>query len=490
MSIPRILFDDPKIRKRFGRFFKKRKRGPKKTRLKRTMKIKVKQARFRSRVEPNPFLGSTIPSNGQIFIEDGPMTEKWVPYGAPRLDYPTYPYKSAESCADELHGTPPWTAGGPFRKIEIGPVVPFSILGAGSYTSPMNWNLFPYFGRVRYVGGFSPPDPFPGSGEAIFSLSGALGKDSSLIPWTGTLEAQVWSRTKPPIETGGLFVALAESKDLPRMLQTSARGFMDIYRKLGGNMSSPVLAPKKVADHFLNHSFGWVPFIKDIEATCDNIINSDEKIRRISANNGKDQRRRVTLLNHTEETVLGGDNLCLVSPGNIAFIQSMFSAQPSYEVTLMRKIHAHSVGRFRYYIPYFDSNNPEALGVLGAARRQLAIHGARISPANVYKSIKWTWLIDWVSNSGRTVSALNDQLLDNMAATYLFLCHTEEKTYHFRQILPFVASSGGPKVLEWTRFIGVKQRKEAEAPFGFGLSWESLSPKQLALLAAIGITRR
>jgi hypothetical protein len=166
------------------------------------------------------------------------------------------------------------------------------------------------------------------------------------------------------------------------------------------------------------------------------------------------------------------------------------TAEPRYEVWLDREIEAHTVGRFRYYVPEFDLSNPEALGVLGSIRRQLAIHGARLTPLNIYRSTKWTWLLDWVSNSGRMISAIQDQTLDNMAATYLFLCHHEKKTYRFRQFLPFNARSGGPIVLEWSRSFEVKQRKEADAPFGFGLSWDELTPKQLSLLAAIGITRR
>jgi hypothetical protein len=366
-------------------------------------------------------------------------------------------------------------------------------------------NLAGMYGRIKYVGGFSPPDPFPGTTDDISmsQLNSKLGKDSTLVPNTSTLEAQVWDRTKPRLEQGGLFVALAESKDIGPMLRTSGRGlsqiatmtrqlrsFDDAYRRLGGDLRHGLLAPKNVAGHFLNHSFGWVPFVSDVTKFLDNVINSDTKIRRIMDENGKDIRRRAKLLNHTESIKIADEEGCLVSPGSTYILQACMVAPPRYEVWLDRDIEAHSVGRFRYYVPYFDPSSPESQGILGEARRQLAIHGARLTPLNVYRSIKWTWLIDWITNTGRTIGAVQDQLLDNLAATYLFLCHNERKTYRFRQILPFNARSGGPITLEWSRVIEVKQRKEAEAPFGFGLSWEELSPKQLALLAAIGITRR
>jgi hypothetical protein len=46
--------------------------------------------------------------------------------------------------------------------------------------------------------------------------------------------------------------------------------------------------------------------------------------------------------------------------------------------------------------------------------------------------------------------------------------------------------SGPPPNLE-NRF-SVKRRREAN-PFGFGIGWEDLSPTQLAITAALGITR-
>jgi len=498
MSIPPLPGDG--VPKRF--FNKKRVRGPRKPRYRKHIEVRKKTARFRSRITPNPYLGSNV-TTGQLFIESAAGNETYVPITAPRNDSPSYPFQAAESCSDELHGTPPWKTGGPFRKITIESVVPFGMTGHGSYYTNTWQSLAGYFGTVKYVGGFAPPDPFPGSAEFNISLNTNLGLGSPLVPDTSTLEAQAWDRTKPRVEQGGLFVALRESRDIGPMLRTTGAGvkqitnimqqlqaFHYIYKRMGGDLKHGELAPKNVAGHFLNHNFGWVPFIKDVTQTLDNIINSDQKIRRIIDENGKDVRRRAKLLNHTESTNLGGNDLCLVSPGNTSYLQQCMAGQPRYEVWLDRTIEAHTVGRFRYYIPYFDMSSPLAQGMLGDVMRQLTLHGARVTPYNVYKATKWTWLLDWVSNAGRTISAVQDQALDNMAATYLYLCHTETKTYRFRQYLPFNAKSGGPKTLEWSRVIDVKQRKEAEAPFGFGLSWEELTPKQLSLLAAIGITRR
>jgi len=446
-----------------------------------------RKARFRSRITPHNAASFPL---GQIFIEDGPGTNDWKPYGSPYSGAPGGPYLQAESCADETHGRPPWQTGGPFRKISIEPIWPLAC-GNGTFTSPMNWNLFPYFGRIRYVGGFLPPYPFPGSGEDILNLDTALGighNVSPLLPDISSLEDSTWHRTRPPLEKGGVFVAAREMKDVPRMLSTTTRGFLDIYKKLGGDPSSGILAPKKVADHFLNHNFGWVPFIKDMTQSIDNIIFNDQHIHDLMAENNTSIRRKVRFVNSTETTNLGGDASCIMWPGNTAFIQSMLVAPSTYEVIRERETLAYGVGRFKYDIPYLDKNNPQAQGVLGAIRRQLLLHGARISPVNVYKSTKWTWLLDWGTGIGSKLENIQDVMLDNMAAEYLFLVHRQQTKYTIRQFMPFGASSGGTKVFEASRIIKTKQRKES-GPFGFGSLPGTLSAKQIAILAALGISR-
>jgi hypothetical protein len=48
----------------------------------------------------------------------------------------------------------------------------------------------------------------------------------------------------------------------------------------------------------------------------------------------------------------------------------------------------------------------------------------------------------------------------------------------------------GAETFEWNRIIETKQRDKAESPYGFNLKWESLSPFQLAILAALPISKR
>jgi hypothetical protein len=428
---------------------------------------------------------------GKFFVEHTPGSKDWRPIST--VYSVGQPYLKAARITDEVHPGPPWRSGGPFEKIELG-YPSLSEQGQGTYISPSNFTFSGVGnGKVKYEGRFSIPITWPGFNLDFMNLQLNLGINSPLIPNTGSLEDRVWDRTKPQIEQGGLAVALAEIRDVPGMLKTSLKGFMDIYRKVGGkSIKGGFLTPKKAADHFLNHSFGWVPFISDLSKFCDNITNVDSRIERLRRENGVWTKRKVILVNNTETNDLGWGEQTLVYPASDFMIRDMYIPgwNPYYNIVETKTTVAHGVGRFRYYQPYFDDSLPDANSALGSLRRQLALHGARLTPVNVYRAIPWTWLVDWGTHAGSSFQAIQDSYLDGMAAKYLYLTHHQLKEQVVRQFLPFVPQCGGIKELSFARIIDVKQRKEADAPFGFGLDVADLSPRQLAILAALGISRR
>jgi hypothetical protein len=163
-------------------------------------------------------------------------------------------------------------------------------------------------------------------------------------------------------------------------------------------------------------------------------------------------------------------------------------SNPSFIIS--KKIHhvAYGVGRFRYYQPYLDNNSAEAQGLIGGMRRQLLLHGARLSPQTIYRATKWTWLADWISSSGSIVDALNAMAIDNMASKYFYLCDTYVAQVELNQTHPWNGLSSAPKSLSCIRYYSIKSRKEA-SPFGFSFAWDNLSAKQLAILGALGVSR-
>jgi hypothetical protein len=347
---------------------------------------------------------------------------------------------------------------------------------------------------VKYEGGVMAPDPW------FASITGSNLSDylftNVLVPDISTLGSKVWDKLKPRIEQAGMFVALAEIRDIPHMLHGTAEFFNHLWLLTGGVARSKVMTPKNVANHFLNHQFGWIPFVNDVTQFLENVVNYSDRIKRLMDENGHWIRRRATMVNQEGMQLIAKGDGCRCYPGNTSLFDDYYQidgtghyAKPSWEIWEETKTEAHATGSFRYYLPEFDDKTEHMFRQVDQVRRTLDLFGARITPSNIYKAIPWTWLIDWVTGVGRSLQAIQDQTLDHMAAKYMFLSHHKTTTTKFKQVFPFNEQSGGTKTLEFTQFVDVKQRKEASSPMGFDLDWSDLSPRQLAILAALGISR-
>lgn len=424
-------------------------------------------------------------------------TGKWVPMGDAIYQTDT-PFSKAESCRDELHkrsfnegpsrNRTRWKVGGPFTKIQLD-FPPIEILGIGQYDSGSVTRAVYGVGTgpIRYTGGFSIP-VFQGDSTSYANLSQLLGATSPLIPVLTDWSAKAYERTRPSLEKAGAFVFAAESRDIPRMLATSAGAFHDVWKSVGGRTGPDGrMVANAASNHFLNHEFGWVPFINDIRK-FDHVYQNAAYIRsRLTSENNRWIHRRATLLDDYLETRLASDTGMRVSPSG-DWVGTLLDGTAHWEVRERKTSVVTTSGVFRYYRPEFDDTLPDYSSAWNTLQRQVTMYGARISPSNVYKAIPWTWLIDWGTDLGSVIDRAQDIALDAIAAQYLFLMRHDHREVVLKQYLPF--KSGGPRTLEFSRTTDVKIRREADSPYGFGLAWNGLSPKQLAILAALGISRR
>ncbi|DAD51756.1 maturation protein [ssRNA phage Zoerhiza.2_21] len=452
--------------------------------------------RARTRKRLTPVVYKQLPRYGAFYIEKTPDSGDYVKYSDGTFIDPEL-YSYGQLTSDESHGEAPYRTGGPFSGFKVVPAQPNGLVGVGTHYSTHANNTISGVGsgRTKYVGGHQVSmGDWPGvdfDTNWLFRypnvMSGMTTWHDFYTPSTTGLESSAWSRTKPKLEQGGLGVAIAEARDVPHMLRTSGKGFLDIYKKLGGDTHSKFLAPKKVADHFLNHSFGWVPFVNDVNNLIDNVINGAAKLDKLIKKNGSWEHRKVTLLDSSSsEIVYQSDNGSMYYPANIMY-QSMDS-NPSYLIRKTTHRVAYGVGRFRYYQPYLDNQSDKADGLVGGLRRQLLLHGARLTPQTIYRATPWTWLADWISSSGSIVDTINSMMVDGMASKYFYLCDSNVTSLEVEQTHPWNDRSDAPRSLKCLRYYETKTRKEA-SPFGFSFAWDNLSPKQLAILAALGVSR-
>lgn len=396
-------------------------------------------------------------------------------------------YDRAQITMDNLHEGPPYRTGGAFRTLKLVYGVPYGRFGVGTYVRGDNFE--------RYVGGFGPPTNNQYLTQSgMFDLPVMLNENSPGFPSMEGLGDKGYSKTKPRLEQASAFVFAREGGDLPRMLKTTARGFSDVWesmqsiagtRRGNRNFQGIIkpMAPKNIANQFLNQQFGWKPFLSDLQK-LDRVINeSAAMIEKISDRNGKWSRKRVTLEDYTKETVIGAGNGQSLSP---IMSTGYFSGTPHWEVREIQKTHTYAVGKYYFYNPHFDRSLENNLDMWRHTMRAVTLLGARPSPSNVYKSIPWTWAIDWITNVGLWVENYSDFLVDSVACEYLYVMKSETRTRRYIQYLPF---HSGVLTLSFDRVTDTKQRQVGAGPYGFSLSWNDLTPRQLAIAGALGITR-
>lgn len=310
--------------------------------------------------------------------------------------------------------------------------------------------------------------------------------------------ASAYRQYKPKIHGVDLPVGLVETyKDGADMLRTSAKGFHDIWKSLGGHPTQ--FGPKKAADHFLNHQFGWVPFVNDVLSTRKAYNNQDRALKQLARDNGKWVKRggdvvRVEedLDSFTDHWVHGPYVFPPLDGHLYRLIWNPVSGINQFGLTTFSTQvvrHIWFKGSFQYYIPslrneawWRDSKNKsQYLHTMNVLR----YYGVRISPTILWKITPWSWLVDWFTNTGHVIDNLSDGIQDNLIARYAYLMShditravNDSKIYLRDQTVHCI----------WYQEIDSKRRDEVDR-FGLGSSNSELSVKQIAILAALGLSR-
>lgn len=356
--------------------------------------------------------------------------------------------------------------------------------------------------------------------EGAFSLGGGTHGFGSLGTLEGLPDPEIYNELnpddltdlgnraykllRPKIEKAGLAQTLAEWRSMPGMLKQSAGGFHTTWNNVrrehglrpsdgmaGRNRSGQYvgemhLSPKKAASQFLNVAFGWQPFLKDMGDAFSVLSEFDAYVDRTREMNGKWMRRTRTedVVESEEVLYQGQSNTNSCSP---ALQASDFLVPGSCFQTVTRRktTRVWYTGTFKYYRPEFDyakQMHPAARRV----RQLITALGLRISPSVVYKVTPWTWMLDWFVNVGDFVQRVEDMASDSILSKEFYLMRQSRVELEYRKV--FTTLDGQSFDLKWYRSVETKRRGRADSPFHFTPLPGGLSARQLAILAAVGIT--
>ena len=245
---------------------------------------------------------------------------------------------------------------------------------------------------------------------------------------------------------------------------------------------------KALGHEYLNVVFGWEPFVRDLQGIYLLWKDIDKHLAQIIRENGRGIRRKATIAKNRTQTVSNtffplpwihcGGNPGTIAPGSTL-----------YTVTTTTTERAWFVGRFQYYIPDIGTSQ-------WTARAREALFGTKPTPSLLWNVLPWTWLIDWFSNVGDTVSNLNSGWAENLVSKYTFVMRrTDTETVaeaKVRMQESLTAQNSWARVdfpLRSRSGTTEKARVGGGNPFGLNVQLPSLSAKQLGILAALGISR-
>lgn len=237
-------------------------------------------------------------------------------------------------------------------------------------------------------------------------------------------------------------------------------------------------------DEYLNVEFGWKPLLRDVRSFASAVSDSERILSQYEAGAGKLIRRRYSF-----PTKLDISEQELVNP----YAVPVPTVEPRhYEdgaLGELTKITSTKVERwfsaaFLYSVP--PRGTPQ-----GYAARANKLLGTNLDPAMLWNLAPWSWALDWVGNLGTIAENLSLFSSDSLVMPWCYMM--ERKTvsveYFFRSYSskPYKSYSGQLHLRQ--KFTTVMKSRIKGTPYGFDVDWPDLSGRQLAILAALGISR-
>lgn len=243
---------------------------------------------------------------------------------------------------------------------------------------------------------------------------------------------------------------------------------------------------KAGSSEYLNVEFGWKPFIAELRGLAKTIQEEERILNQLVRNNGKSVRRRYKFpLEETVTETLGTPRRSYFQPG----LNTHCYDEPSGTSHTIRTVSKETwfSGEFQYYTSLEGSTSWERAKATAAKARHL--YGIKLTPDVLWNLTPWTWALDWVGNMGDVIENVSLLTQDGLVMRYGYVMRTERISD--RVSIRGVRLKRDPKPLDdlWQEFGVVTKYRLKASPYGFGLDWDGFSPRQLAIMAALGISR-
>jgi hypothetical protein len=238
---------------------------------------------------------------------------------------------------------------------------------------------------------------------------------------------------------------------------------------------------RNVASGHLAIEFGFKPILGDIHKTLLARERTRTVIEQYIRDSGKLVRRRFETPAEKSKTttVIASGTTPYYGTSTQAITNKYFDSNDAKTIfSRETEVRRWFSGAFTYHLPI------DNLEVISAdAFRDRGLISFNATPETVWNIAPWSWAVDWVLPVGDLIGNLQDWATDGLVMQYGYVMEHSvvRDTYTY-------VGKGSQHVGILTLTSECKQRRQAN-PFGFGIDWNGLSPRQLSIVAALGITR-
>lgn len=234
-------------------------------------------------------------------------------------------------------------------------------------------------------------------------------------------------------------------------------------------MKEKTRVAKAAGGEYLNLQFGWLPTVSTIQQFA-TAVNESSALWD-AYKKGSNKKTRVGYHFPEDNDSQGYTGLHIPYPANFTegFLQGS-TVQYRARKTWFK-------GCFKYFIP-------EPVGFSGKMAywqsQASLLLGVRLTPDTVWNLNPWTWAADWFANTGDLMTNISNLGQDGLVLQYGYMMASEEVKTHA------VASKSG--VASTRNVVRRRAKRIPASPYGFGVIWSSLSTRQLAIIAALGLS--
>jgi hypothetical protein len=244
--------------------------------------------------------------------------------------------------------------------------------------------------------------------------------------------------------------------------------FGGVPRVPGYDMMTQTRKAKAAGGEYLNVEFGWLPLVRDLRSFAETVKQSDDILRKYQE--GSDKLIPVSY-SFPELTGVRADPASFSMTPAVGFFTGGGQHQSYVQRTWFE-------GKYKYHVPAGGRFDQDMRRYGSYARKLL---GVDLTPEVVWNLSPWSWAADWFANTGDIMTNISQLGNDGLVLRHGYImCHTRT----------VILRSGTYNSIPQTRVQIVERKTRRRAtPFGFGVSFESLSPRRLAVLGAIGVSR-